>query len=640
MSNTHSESGPLTPSPFQEDPQVENYFTAANREEVLTHALDSLERTASIIILSGEEGCGKTTMCKMIEHKAPSDCSVVVFPCTVDSFEDVIRALTSHLNIDVDTVIDRKSVEEYQKKIVNDMVSTGQRLLVIFDEAENIYLATLERIRKLIDLLADAGAKIHVVFSGRLPFLENCEQLSICDFQYSEEFILLLEPLTREETGDYLRKCVESIPDIDADQIYTDKVVRDIHRLTGGNFRQINILGEEALQSPSNDSFLKDLLINIETDKKTRSERSGLLDNLNIIKSHALLPWAGAVVLAIFAFLSFYDSDSDENKPEPVVSKKIVQQEEQAAPPVVNIVPKEVVVESQEVVVESKAKLEETKQEHEKPVEELVQDSPVIEIQVVEKNPEDVVKESIAIEEISEPADQTTPEETVEVTQKPAVIVKEAEKKVVVKPAVSEVVEVKDSVTAAESELPVPDETVVQLPPKEISEEPGVLKKENTPESEPVVILHPLTSTKKKGEVEQKTIKEVKPEKPLAPVQNVIAANDHFTTDQLYQKRLSEGLSWRAGRRNDKYTVQLMVLTSRTAEKNLKMMLARDDYRGEADNFFIFKNNEEIQTIFVFYGEYSTISQARQAQNSLPQFLRVHKPYALSIKGAIAKISR
>lgn len=664
MSDPHLEPAPLASPPFQDSIQVENYFAASSREEILTHALESLERPASIIILSGEEGSGKTTMCKMIEHEAPSDCSVVVFPSTVDSFEDVIRVLASHLNLDLGEIVDRKSVEVCQNKIVDNMVSIGQKLLIIFDEAENIYLATLERIRKLIDLLADAEAKIHVVFSGRPPFLENCEQLSICDFQYSEEFILLLEPLTQEETGDYLRKCIESIPGVDVNQIFTEKVVKDIYSLTAGNFRQINILGEEALQSPHDESFLKDLLVNRETDKKSRTDILGLLDYLKIIKNHSLLPWAGAVVLAIYAIFSFYDSDSEGEQVKVPAAIELAQQE-QDVPPVDKTEP-------EEVSVELKEQVEEIEPIQEKPIEKPGPDNPVAEIQTVEKNLEEIAIEPIEME--PDPADQGTISESIEVIETTENMPQEQEKEVITEPAVTEpvatepvvteIVKLEESIPEVGTELVVPEQPIVRSIQENIPEEPVVIKQESPLEKAPVVILHPRESIKRKGEVveklviepvekpverpveklvekpREKPIEKLEPEKRLTQVQEIVAANAHFTTDQLYQKRLAEGISWRAGRSNDKYTVQLMVLTSRTAEKNLKMMLAREDYRGEADNFYIFKNNKELQTIFVFYGEYSSISQARQAQNSLPQFLRVHKPYAISIKGAIAKISR
>jgi len=123
-------------------------------------------------------------------------------------------------------------------------------------------------------------------------------------------------------------------------------------------------------------------------------------------------------------------------------------------------------------------------------------------------------------------------------------------------------------------------------------------------------------------------------------VREVIATNAHFTVEQLYKKRLMAGTSWYNNKKNHKYTVQLMVLTSETAEGNLKKMLQEDRYRQEAGNFYIFKKLSTSDTLFVFYGEYDTIAQARLAQNSLPQFLRKHKPYAISVKGAMAKVRR
>jgi septal ring-binding cell division protein DamX len=86
------------------------------------------------------------------------------------------------------------------------------------------------------------------------------------------------------------------------------------------------------------------------------------------------------------------------------------------------------------------------------------------------------------------------------------------------------------------------------------------------------------------------------------------------------------------------YTVQLMALASWTAEQNLKKLLAEHRYRQEAGNFYIFKQTAASKNIFVFYGEYPTLERARLVRDSLPKFLRDHKPYALSIKGAIAKV--
>jgi septal ring-binding cell division protein DamX len=117
-------------------------------------------------------------------------------------------------------------------------------------------------------------------------------------------------------------------------------------------------------------------------------------------------------------------------------------------------------------------------------------------------------------------------------------------------------------------------------------------------------------------------------------------ANGQLTVDQLYQKRATAASAWARGEKNDKFTVQLMVLTAKNAELNLKKMLAQPNYRQEAGNFYIFKRNGSPEVVLVFYGEYPTIELARIAQNSLPPFLCDHQPYAISVKGAIAKVEK
>jgi septal ring-binding cell division protein DamX len=67
-------------------------------------------------------------------------------------------------------------------------------------------------------------------------------------------------------------------------------------------------------------------------------------------------------------------------------------------------------------------------------------------------------------------------------------------------------------------------------------------------------------------------------------------------------------------------------------------MLAQENYRQEAGNFYILEKSATTKNIFVFYGEYRNVETARLVQKSLPKFLRDHQPYALSIKGAIAKV--
>jgi septal ring-binding cell division protein DamX len=109
--------------------------------------------------------------------------------------------------------------------------------------------------------------------------------------------------------------------------------------------------------------------------------------------------------------------------------------------------------------------------------------------------------------------------------------------------------------------------------------------------------------------------------------------------DRLYDARLHAGSDWFAREKDAMYTVQLMALTSKNAAQNLKKMLGQVAYRQESGNFYILRKVTAPESIFVFYGEYPSFERARLAQDSLPKFLRDHKPYVLSIKGAVAKVT-
>jgi len=55
------------------------------------------------------------------------------------------------------------------------------------------------------------------------------------------------------------------------------------------------------------------------------------------------------------------------------------------------------------------------------------------------------------------------------------------------------------------------------------------------------------------------------------------------------------------------------------------------------DNLYILNKKTSPPTLFVFYGTYDSMEQARQARNNMPLFLRKHHPYALSISDAMKK---
>ncbi len=572
-------------APFQDKIPLTNFYAGAGRGELLVRMKGALEKGAPLMVISGSEGSGKTTMCRKLESECPSSIITVFFPRTVESFEDVVRMVAQGLGLVLSAADEGKTVDAAIEKIIAHLLRQSKGLLVIFDEAEDIYLATLERIRKMLDRITAAGVRMQILFSGRKTFLENCEQLSICDFRNTEDLHFDLLPLTEQETADYLRVYTEGLASPDKRQVFNDEVVRNIHGLAKGKFRKINFLADKSLRSHGDDTSFMTLLDSVKDEAEAEVDNKELVrPGLN--RSILSVLWIGGVLCTLILLFFFLRPGEERRRIKPIVLSS------STGTAKVEVAPQAGGGQQQPAIQSVAEELTRSASQH-----------PEVSPKQLEKMEQKVSKEpetgtTVPMETSGGAA------KTQEIAEPPAATPRSATKKDL-EPLPAPVQ--KKVVTAVEVKVP----ELRQIPPLKVK---------------PEASQEPSTGTAKV--------------QPRTELQESGGANVHLTVDQLYRNRLNAGTVWASGKKNDKFTVQIMVLTAKNAELNLKKMLAQPNYRQEAGNFFIFKKGGSLEVVLVFYGEYPTLDLARLAQNSLPPFLRDHQPYAISVKGAIAKVGK
>ncbi|KJR98601.1 MAG: hypothetical protein VR65_18895 [Desulfobulbaceae bacterium BRH_c16a] len=582
MTEIHKNPDTTQDSPFQDKIVLENFYPGANRGEVLCLMTEALERGVALMVLSGEEGSGKTMLCRMLESSASRFCITVFFPHTVESFEDVVKVVAMRMGLKADAAgQEGKSIEAMLNRITAQLKQESTGLLIIFDEAENIYLATLERVRKMLDRVTHAGAHMYIVFSGRKTFLENCNQLSLCDFKTSTELLFDLAPLSEQETAEYLRTCSMKLEGPDRKKVFNDEVVRNIFSLAKGNFRTTNLLAEESLSTHGDDTSFMVLLESVK--EEAESEEGATPQNtLHLFKRYAhYVPWIGGVGCVLLLLFFLMRPGGGER----VAAQPNVDSEKGSA---------------ENVQVEVREPAESTTIE-----EKAIVVKPSLDSEALPPGPDNVQESTQELLSDSGAVDKNTGFE--EAT--PPVIDR----------AIS--VEVVQQTTEVEVQ-PTPPPAKVVIPP---------------PSVEKVIVLRQDKPLKRKKGVDSDS---KGPVRLQSRTEAQTQPNARLSVNRLLQKRVSAGVAWAKGVKEDAYTMQLMVLTDKNAEGNLKKMLEQPRYRQEAGNFFIFKKAAGSEIIFVFYGEYPNLAKARLAQNSLPSFLRDHQPYAISIKGAMAKVTK
>lgn len=530
----------LGASPFAEEIDVNHFFPGAGRSRVLGDLYNAVVGSASFITIIADEGSGKTALCKVLEKNLPANIMCVYLPARVESFEDVLKILIQEAGVVFSQEEDEATLQDRLEIVKTRLNESGLKILVIFDEAESLYLATLERSRKMLDHVNSDDLTFTILLSGRTMLKENLKQLSMCNFDSKEEKHFELPVLDSDETFEYLNYSVNKVSDPSVKDVFTREASDKLYGIAQGNFRMTNILAEEALQSVDTDTSFMVLLDNVKKKDSKSKPRRRLQLKSSWLTDKRTLQIGGAIVCALLILLVVI-RPGDENSTTLVVDEPAKQESEVNVPKAKVNPPKVVPAKEDEVIV----KKEEVKKK------ELVK--------------EEIKKEKKTL--LATNPQKTTGIEVIFEKPKPKPQVKEPEK---------------------------------STPPKVVQK-----KMVETPVDPPVSLEQP-----------QKTQKGV----------------------DLYSERVVAGVRWLNGVSEDKYTVQLMVLTSDTAEDNLQKMLIDDEFKDVVNDMYVLHKDGNPAPILVFYGEYPTMTAARNARNSLPQFLRKHHPYAISVKGAVQKV--
>ena len=759
-------------SPFNGSAEGKPFFHGGGRQAVLDEMVRALTGGVPIVTLAGEEGSGKTVICRLLKQAMTSGYATVLFPRTVESFDEVLRASVQELGFASDTL--PADTSGLLQVIVSHLHTHDLRLLLIIDEAERIYLATLERVRKLLDLANQSGVFVQMVLSGTTELHHNFKNLALCNFQQAEERHFSLSPLTEDETYAYL-SCMMGEDGENTRSFFTREIAGSIFSTSHGNLRLINGLADEALKRPETDVTSMTMQDTVpeggqrKPPSRRRLKRSFNFQPFSFNRRYAA--WGGSVAAILVVFLLFVFSpkektveqpkgpensivtsvtekvgdgappaeiagsvqsapekapapiEPDENATEAVPPQQgestlpsdgetVAQKEKETdststpqpsaavAPaqsepaaiehqpekgedknPLSSVVAFEAGGEKDKAAAASSA---EGQQEIESRVEEAVagnrsvqqseegqaQPAPVTDTQAESgEDAEDIAGAALPSAPAGEPASAVEKEQkkaqdaAVPIAGRPVagstgseVASSAAEPPPISTPPQQAADSRPSQVETGEDQVVPPQiiaarevvkhrEQIAPAVPETIST--GAVKIVRKEEDQPAVVPAPplplliKAEEPKKESVSQpaasvdQSAQSKEPEKTAPSV--VKAAKQNEGVDQLYSRRLAAGTSWFLGNKNDHYTVRLMVITSGDAEKRLKSMLGEKRYREQADNFFILRKESNPDVQYVYYGEYPTMTAARNARNTIPEFLREYKPYAMSVKGAVQR---
>jgi general secretion pathway protein A len=231
---------------FAITPDPQYLFLSEQHREALAHLLYGAGESGGFVLLTGEVGTGKTTVCRAFLEQLPDAVDVALILNPAMTVTELLRAVCEELRIPLSD--SDRSVQRLVDRLNSYLLKAhaeGRRPLLMIDEAQNLRPKVLEQIRLLTNLETAKHKLLQIFLVGQpeLHTLLRREGLRQLNQRITARYHLT--PFGPRDTAEYVRHRL-AVGGVDR-QLFSRGALRRIHRFSGGVPRLINILCDRAL---------------------------------------------------------------------------------------------------------------------------------------------------------------------------------------------------------------------------------------------------------------------------------------------------------------------------------------------------------------------------------------------------------
>ena len=236
----------LNAAPFSITPDPHYLYLSGRHREALAHLLYGVNEGPGFVLLTGEVGTGKTTLCRCLIEQLPDTVDVALLLNPRVSSMELLAALFDELRISYDPLtLTHKDYIDVLNSYLLTAHAVGRRTVLILDEAQNLSTEVLEQVRLLTNLETANSKLLQIILVGQpeLNTLLKRNNLRQLAQRITARYHLL--PLSLKDTQAYInhRLAVSGA----RDPLFTSSAMRVVYRYSNGVPRLINIICDRAL---------------------------------------------------------------------------------------------------------------------------------------------------------------------------------------------------------------------------------------------------------------------------------------------------------------------------------------------------------------------------------------------------------
>lgn len=235
----------LKERPFNVTSDPAFFFLSKKHEEALAHLVYGASQRKGIVVLTGEIGTGKTTLCRFFLNQLSQNVKTAFILNPNLPEAELLEAIVKDFGIKTQHKSRLSLIWELNKFLLAES-EAGNNVLLIIDEAQNLKPNLLEQVRLLSNLETEKEKLLQIILVGQ-PELN--QRLNLFDLRQLRQRVMVryhIMPLEENEIKGYITHRLNIAGPAKKIE-FTDEATALISNFSGGTPRLINMVCDRSL---------------------------------------------------------------------------------------------------------------------------------------------------------------------------------------------------------------------------------------------------------------------------------------------------------------------------------------------------------------------------------------------------------
>lgn len=248
MSGVYLDKFGLREAPFRLTPDPKYLYRGQQYERVLAELRYGIEQRKGFMVLTGEVGTGKTTICRALLGTLAGGTRTALILNPTLSTRELLRTIIQDFGLtELPVSASKKELMDYLNGFLLRVALDGENALLIVDEAQNLSAELLEELRMLSNLETEREKLLQILLIGQPELTEKLSSRKLRQLKQRVAVWTNLAPMKLKDSSAYILRRLTVASRGSLLVSFTNGAFKKLQQLSGGYPRTINLICDRTL---------------------------------------------------------------------------------------------------------------------------------------------------------------------------------------------------------------------------------------------------------------------------------------------------------------------------------------------------------------------------------------------------------